>query len=355
MGILTGGGDCPGLNAVVRGVVKTALLDYGWEMVGILDGFEGLVHNRTIPLNHFKVKGILPRGGTILGTTNRGNPFAFPVVLPDGTQEKRDYASFVIQNIQRLELDGLFVVGGDGTLKIAHRFAEMGVKVIGIPKTIDNDIAATDYTFGFMTAVGIATEAIDRLHTTAESHHRVMLLEVMGRDCGWIALYSGLAGGADVILIPEIPYNLACVMKKIRRRQEAGSPFSIIVVAEGAYPKGGEKIYAEPGRLGGISVHLAEQIRKSCDLETRTTILGHLQRGGSPHAFDRLLATRFAVTAVHCAAKGQWDHMVSLKSGKIVPVPLAEAIAHLKRVDPQGQMVKTALSLGISLGDDALA
>ena len=302
-------------------------------------GFEGLVHNRTIPLPLSRIRGLLPKGGTILGTTNRGNPFNFPVLLPDGTKEARDYSQRVIQNMERMELDAVVAVGGDGTLGIAHKFCAMGARFIGIPKTIDNDISATEFTFGFMTAVDVATDAVDRLHTTAESHHRVMLLEVMGRDCGWIALYSGVAGGADVILIPEIPFDPDAVVGKIKNREEAGNLFSVIVVAEGAFPAEGNQSYVSVDpvtgqkRLGGISQFLAEQIQKKSNLEVRTTILGHIQRGGSPSAFDRTLATRFAVRAVDLLAEEKWDHMVAYRGGSIVFVPLEEGIGKLKRVE----------------------
>ena len=356
IGILTGGGDCPGLNAVIRGLVKVGIGKYGWEMVGILDGFEGLLENRTIPLPLSAIKGILPRGGTLLGTTNRCDPFEVPVALPDGRVERRNYSANAILNFQRLALDGLVATGGDGTLAIAHRLFGLGIPVVGIPKTIDNDLDATEITFGFMTAVETVTEAVDKLHTTAESHHRVMIVEVMGRDAGWIALYAGLAGGADVILIPEIAFHLQRVLDKIRAREEAGSNFSIIVIAEGTC-LGEERTYVDRDtltgvqRLGGVGEKLADAIRSKVDLEVRTTVLGHVQRGGGPIAFDRILATRMAVEAAELIAAGKWDRMVAYRNGDIVSVPILEAIGRRKVVDPNSQIIVQARALGVEFGD----
>ncbi len=357
IGILTGGGDCPGLNAVIRGFHKTSLLNYGWEVIGILDGFEGLIYNRTIPLTREKVKGILTRGGTILGTTNRSNPFQCPVLLPSGKVEIRDYSEKCVQNFQNLALDGIVVVGGDGTLGIAHKLYEKGISFVGVPKTIDNDLDATDFTFGFMTAVDTVTDCIDKLHSTAESHQRVMIVEVMGRDAGWIALYAGIAGGADVILIPEIPFELEKILRKIKERQESGSNFSIICIAEGSAFKGEEKTYlfrdtmTGTKRLGGISDRLATLLRQNTDLEVRSTVLGHIQRGGSPNAFDRVLATRFAVKAAELVKEEKWDHMVALKGDKIISIPIMEAIGKQKMVSPKLQIIQQARMLGISFGD----
>jgi len=356
IGIVTGGGDCPGLNAVIRGVVKVGIGKYGWEMVGILDGFEGLLENRTIPLNSQAIRGLLTQGGTILGTTNRCDPFDCPVILPDGRVERRNYSQKAVQNFQRLALTGLVATGGDGTLAIAHKLHELGIPVVGIPKTIDNDLDATEMTFGFMTAVETVTDAIDKLHSTAESHHRVMILEVMGRDAGWIALYAGMAGGADIILIPEIPFKLDKILEKIRTRQEAGSNFSIIVIAEGA-KLGEEKTFIDRDtmtglpRLGGVGDKLASAIRKRIDLEVRTTVLGHIQRGGGPIAFDRILATRLAVEAAELVAQDKWDMMVAYKNGDIVAVPILEAIGQRKMVKPDGQIIAHARALGIAFGD----
>ncbi len=357
IGILTGGGDCPGLNAVIRGFCKTGVSNFNFEMIGILDGFDGLVQNKTMPLTKDKIKGILTRGGTILGTTNISNPFEFPILLPNGKVEIRDYSEKCVQNFQMLGLEGLVVIGGDGTLSIAHKLYEKGIPFVGVPKTIDNDLDSTDFTFGFMTAVDTVTECIDKLHSTAESHQRIMIVEVMGRDAGWIALYAGIAGGADVILIPEIPFELEKILKKIKERQESGSNFSIICIAEGAAFKGGEKTYlfrdtlTGTKRLGGIADRLAMMLRQNTDLEVRSTILGHIQRGGTPNAFDRVLATRFAVKAAELVEEEKWDHMVALKGDKIIAIPIMEAIGKQKMVQPKSQIVNQARLLGISFGD----
>ncbi|TLN07177.1 ATP-dependent 6-phosphofructokinase, partial [bacterium] len=316
--ILTGGGDAPGLNAVIRAVVKTATQEYDCQVLGVRDGFDGFVDpGGVFPLTLQDVRGILPRGGTILGAANRGNPFARKV-LRDGQEVIEDTSEQVIANLRALQLDALIVVGGDGTLHIAQELAEMGVPVVGVPKTIDNDIGGTEVTFGFDTAVTTATEAIDKLHTTAESHHRVMVLELMGRDAGFIALHAGLAGGADAILIPEIPFHPEAVCRKVEERKQRGSPFSIIAVAEGAHASGGEPLVSRPGdsvyvpRLGGIGQVVAEFIAANCQVETRVTVLGHLQRGGSPTPYDRVLATRLGAAAVRLAAAGGFGRMVAL-------------------------------------------
>ncbi len=289
IGILTGGGDCPGLNAVIRGVVKSAILRHGWGVIGIRDGFDGLLDlNNCTALTLESVRGILPRGGTILGTTNRGNPFAYPIEQ-DGKIVQVDISDQVIANARTLGLDALIAVGGEGSLKIALQLAEKGLPVVGVPKTIDNDLDETDVTFGYNTALETATDALDKLHTTAESHHRVMILEVMGRYAGWIALESGIAGGADVILIPEIPFDVGKVCDAIRSRKERGGHFSIIVTAEGAFPSGGDRVVAEgPSgkytieRLGGIGQFVAKQIEQCLDMDVRVTVLGHLQRVAPP-------------------------------------------------------------------------
>ncbi|MDR7555188.1 MAG: ATP-dependent 6-phosphofructokinase [Armatimonadota bacterium] len=355
IGVLTGGGDCPGLNAVIRAVVLSAVRGFGWEVVGVLDGFDGLLHDRTRPLGIEEVRGILAQGGTILGTSNRGNPFAWPVVR-NGQVEVVDASPMVLDRLRALDLQALVVIGGDGTLHIAQQLYEMGAPVVGIPKTIDNDIAATDVTFGFDTARLTATEAIDKLHSTAESHHRVMVVETMGRNAGWIALESGIAGGANVVLIPEIPYRLEAVVAAIEDRARRGRPWSIVVAAEGAHPVGGTQVYQDTGgpgrlpRLGGIGQQVAAQLAEATGRETRSLVLGHLQRGGSPTPFDRLLATRFGVRAVECIAAGRLGVMVALRGTEIVDVPLAEAIATPKRVPPDGQLVRTAKALGMSVG-----
>ncbi len=354
--ILTGGGDAPGLNAVIRGVVKSAIRKYNWRVYGVPDGFEGLVVGRELrELTEYGIRGILPLGGTILGTTNKGNPFEY-VVHEDGKEVVKDMSDRVIEYLNILEIDALVVIGGDGTLSIANKFAEKGVKIVGVPKTIDNDLKATDYTFGFNTAITTATEALDKLHTTAQSHHRVIVIEVMGRYVGWIALESGIAGGADVILIPEIPFDIDKVCGKIIRRNKLGSKFSIVVVAEGAKPKGGEMVFQEKNvkgkapRLGGIGYVVGEQIQKRTGMDVRVTVLGHLQRGGSPTPYDRILATRFGVAATDVLAEGKYGHMVCLRTPNIEVVPIKEAIKDLKKVNPEGQLVKAAESIGISFG-----
>jgi len=355
--ILTGGGDAPGLNAVIRAAVKTAINQFGCEVIGVRDGYDGFIDDSGLtPLELKDVRGILPRGGTILGTANRGNPFARKVVR-DGKEVTIDVSDEIVKGIERLKLDALLVLGGDGTLHIAHELYKKGVPVIGVPKTIDNDIGGTDITFGFDTALTIATEAIDRLHTTAESHHRVMVLELMGRDAGFITLHSGVAGGADVILIPEIPFKFEAVVTKIQKRVENGTHFSILAVSEGAKPVDGTKVYSRGGdevyvpRLGGISQVVGEYIEKQ-GFETRVTVLGHLQRGGTPTAFDRWLATRYGSAAVRVAAEGRFDRMVSLRSGNVIDIPLGEALAVPKRVDVNGDAVTTARNMGISFGDE---
>ena len=358
LAILTGGGDAPGLNAVIRAVVKTAENEYNSEVLGVRNGFDGFIQEGGVfPLDSKAVRGILPRGGTILGAANRGNPFALKVVNEDGTVTYEDTSQRVYDRIHSLNLDALVVVGGDGTLHIANELHEIGVPVVGVPKTIDNDIGGTDFSFGFDTAVATATEAIDKLHTTAESHHRVMVLELMGRDAGFITLYSGIAGGADVILIPEIPFRYDAICKKVNQRVNRGSFFSIIAVSEGASVEGQEQVFLREGdeihqaRLGGVSHQVAEFIARACQVETRVTILGHLQRGGSPTPFDRWLATRLAAEAVRAVGRGELGVMSALQGNKVVTVPLVDAVAIKKRVDVHGDTVQTARSLGISLGD----
>lgn len=357
IGILTGGGDCPGLNAVIRGVVRTAVGRHGWRVLGIEDGFDGLVGEmRWRELNLDSVRGILPRGGTILGTSNRGNPFSYPVTV-NGVDELQDVSDSVIESFRALGAEVLIAVGGDGTLKIAQSLFEKGLPIVGVPKTIDNDLRATDVTFGYRTAVAIVTEALDRLHTTAESHHRVMVVEVMGRDAGWIALESGLAGSADVILIPEIPYKIDRLCEAIELRRQNGSRFSIVVVAEGATAFAGQKVVQQSAaenlgveRLGGVGHEVARQIESCMDMETRVVILGHLQRGGSPDPYDRILASRFGVKAVELIEKQLYGRMVALRGREVVDVDLASAVSKLNLVDPHGELVATAESLGIMVG-----
>jgi 6-phosphofructokinase 1 len=355
--VLTGGGDAPGLNAVIRAVTKTAINIYGMEVLGIRDGYDGFINSGgVVPLDLGTVRGILPRGGTILGTANRGNPFARKV-LRNGKQVVVDVSDQVTAAIIKLNLDALIVIGGDGTLRIAMELGAKGVPVVGVPKTIDNDIGGTEVTFGFDTALMIATEALDRLHTTAEAHHRAMVLELMGREAGFIALHSGVSGGADVILIPEIPFKFESIIKKVRERAEGGADFSLLAVSEGAKSLGGYPVYRLPGdevylpRLGGIGQEVGQYIEGQ-GFEARVTVLGHVQRGGSPTAFDRWLATRYGAAAVRAVAAGALGHMVALRSAEVVPIPLSEALAVPKRVDVNSDGVVTARGLGISFGDE---
>ncbi len=349
IGILTGGGDCPGLNAVIRAAARTLIRDHDLEVVGIQLGFEGLLTKSIVPLTLESIRGILPKGGTLLRTTNRGNPFEYPI--PGGGVEDRSRNA--IDNIHELGIDGIIAIGGDGTLRIAQRLCELGIPMVAVPKTIDNDLGATDYTFGFHTAVAVATDAVDRLHTTAESHDRVMILEVMGRNAGWIALYAGMAGGADIILIPEIPYRPEAIVEMIRDRQAEGAKFDIIVVAEGAKRVGGEEAYLDKAtrRLGGIAYQVATDIQQQIDLEIRVTVLGHIQRGGSPIAFDRILASRFGVAAANLVAREKFGEMVAVRADEIVSVPIRDAVSRPKSVDPNGPLVSSARSLAISFGD----
>jgi phosphofructokinase-like protein len=328
--ILTGGGDAPGTNAVIRAVVRKGIERYGYEVVGIKDGWRGLIDGLVAPLNMNSISGIIARGGTILGTS-RTNPFK----LEGGPQK-------VLENIKKLGIDALVAIGGDDTLTVAQKLYEMGLPVVGVPKTIDNDLTCTDYTFGFNTAVSIATDALDRLHTTAESHHRVMVVEVMGRHAGWIALEAGIAGGADYILIPEVPFDIEDVCKYIRKRQARGRDFSIIVVAEGAKPAADtDVVYSSEVdgfghvRLGGIAHFIGREIEKRMGVETRVIMLGHLQRAGPPTAFDRVLGTRFGVAAIDLVKEGKFGRMVALKGNEIISVPIKDAVCRLKTVDPR--------------------
>lgn len=357
IGVLTGGGDAPGLNAVIRAVVKSAIREYNLSVVGFLNGFGGLIKNQARELTENEVAGILPRGGTILGTTNRDNPFHYPI-MRGGERVFVDVSDRILENTGIHEVDALIVIGGDGSLSIAKELYDKGLKLIGVPKTIDNDLYATDQTFGFDTALTTATEALDKLHTTAESHHRVMVLEVMGRNAGWIALHAGIAGGADVILIPEIPYNIEYVAKKIVKRSSGNKKFSIIVVAEGAKPAGGEVVVQkrveesfDPIRLGGIGQVVAREIESSTGQESRVTVLGHLQRGGSPTAFDRILSTRYGVAAVNYLMEGRYGHMVCLKGPEIDTVAIEEAVKGQRKVPLDIDLLRAARQLGISFGD----
>ena len=358
LGILTGGGDCPGLNAVIRAVAKSAMNEGGYEVIGIEDGFEGLVEGRMRHLHNKDVSGILTSGGTILGTSNKGDPWHYPVKGADGKVTIQDTSRQAFDHYREWGLDALITIGGDGTMTISSKMMELGANIVGVPKTIDNDLAATDITFGHDSAVYVATEAIDRLHTTASSHHRVMIIELMGRYAGWIALSAGLAGGADVILIPEIPFQWDHVYRRLIERSRYGKRFSIICVAEGTRcPDCGEIVKAydqkrtDAKQLGGVGEYVAKQITEHTDLESRVTVLGHLQRGGSPTPYDRILATGFGVAACWLAMKGKFGQMVALHGNKVDAVPIKDAIAHLKLVTPQTQKVLAARSVGTSFGD----
>lgn len=357
IGIVTGGGDCPGLNAVIRAVVITAA-NRGWHVFGIERGFDGFLYpDRIHRLDDRAVRGIIHRGGTILGTSNRGNPFNLKVT-EDGQTRMVDVSDRVVAQYHALGLEALIVIGGDGSLKIAEGLTRKGINIIGVPKTIDNDLMATELTFGFSTAIATATDAIDKVHATAESHERVMIVEVMGHFAGWIALYSGMAGGADVILIPEIPYNLEPIKRKLDARWRNRRNFAIVVVAEGARPVGGEMIFKAPGagsgapRLGGIADQLAEELHYYTGYETRSVTLGHLQRGGQPTPPDRLLATRFGAAAVRAIEHNEKNVMVAYRAAKIITVPLESAISNTKYVPLDSDIIMSARELGIAFGDE---
>ena len=356
IGILTGGGDCPALNAVIRAAVKTSV-GFGWEVLGIEEGFDGLVHCKARPLSKASVSGILHLGGTILGTTNAGNPFRYPMLDYSGNTVERDISDQVVSNFRKLGLDALIVIGGDGTLAISERFYGKGIPLVAVPKTIDNDIGGTVSTFGFDTAVNTAREALDKLHTTAESHRRVIVVEVMGRHAGWIAVHSGVAGGADIILIPEIPYDPAKIVETVMLRERLGKHFSIVVVAEGAFEQGGAPIYAElkrPGReprLGGVGEHVASSLTELTGKETRVVVLGHLQRGGPPTTFDRVLGTRFGAAAARLIRQGAFGRMVSLMPSEVESVPIREAIGQRKMVPIDSDIIESARGIGISFGN----
>jgi len=358
IGIITGGGDCPGLNAVIRAVAKSAMEKFGATVIGIQDGFEGFVEGRMQELSNADVSGILSLGGTILGTSNKGDPFHYPVEDLEGNINIVDESTRVIQNYRRWGLNALVSIGGDGTMHISNKLADMGLNIVGVPKTIDNDLSATDVTFGYDTALMVATEAIDRLHTTASSHHRVMVIEVMGRYAGWIALGAGLAGGADVILLPEIPFDWNSVFEQVKTRSVHGKRFSIICVAEGAKPKNGEVVVKEidkkrtdARRLGGIGEMVAVRITEGTGLETRYTVLGHLQRGGSPTPFDRNLSTKYGWKAVELIAAGKFGHMAALKGREVIGVPIKEAIAEQRLVPVDCQEILAAKAVGTCFGD----
>ena len=356
--ISTGGGDAPGLNAVIYSVVHTCYRK-GWEVYGSRSGYAGFLDiDEMVRLAPRDVEGIYSAGGTILGSTNKGNPFSRPVMNLVGEVQVLDISDKILRNFNRMGFDCHIAIGGDGSLEIAHKFALKGMPVIGVPKTIDNDLEKTNRTFGFDTAVSTATEALDKLHSTAKSHSRVMVVEVMGRDSGWIALYSGISGGADVILIPEIPFDMEEVCEKISDNELHDKHYSIVVVAEGAKTKDGQDFNRGKGELGrdemvlgGVGEWVATEIRKRTEKDTRSLVLGHLQRGGSPTTFDRLLALRFGAAAVRLVEEKVFDHMVALSDSKMVAVPIAEAIKMRKKVDLTSDKVQTARDIGICLGD----
>ncbi len=351
VGLLTGGGDCPGLNAVIRAVTKSLILQHNAQVIGFEDGFLGLIERRIRPLSYSDVSGILTRGGTILGTSNKANPFNYH------ERGGADVSAQVARNYEELGLRALITIGGDGTMSISHRLNEMGINVVGVPKTIDNDLVGTERTFGFDTAVSIATEAIDRLHTTAQSHNRVMIIETMGRYAGWIALYAGTAGGADIILMPELDYDIESVARICREREMGGQNFTIIAIAEGAKPVGGEmtvkRVIADspdPVRLGGIGYVLGDQLRGLIRSEVRTSVLGHIQRGGTPTAYDRNLATAYGSFAASMVIDGRFGRMVALQGNQLTSVPLEEVANKTRTVPMDTPMVAAALAVGTSFG-----
>ena len=358
VGVLTGGGDCPGLNAVIRAVVKPLLLEHGFRAFGFLDGFLGLIEKSARELHAPDVSGILAVGGTILGTSNAADPFRYPVRIPGGGFEHRDVSRRAVANCRSLGIDALVAIGGEGTMNIAYGLQKLGLPVVGVPKTIDNDLQETDYTFGFDSAVTVIAESLDRLHTTAQSHHRVMVLETMGRYAGWLCLSGGVAGGGDVLLIPEIPYDIDKVCEVCVKRSKRGKRFTLVVIAEGAKPKGGDLVVQEhdsqrtdPVRLGGVANVIAKEITRRTSLETRVTILGHLQRGGSPTPFDRVLATRLGVEAAHLVAEERYGRMACLKGNEITSVPIQKAVRGIKTVPLDHNLIRSARSVGTSFGD----
>jgi len=354
--ISTGGGDAPGLNAVIRAAVLSAI-DRGWHVLGIKRGYMGLLgEDEVVPLTRDEVRGIGHLGGTILRTTNRGNPFHYPVKQPDGSFVEVDRSDELMDNARNLGIEALITIGGDGSLAIAQKLFEKGMRVVGVPKTIDNDVGGTDTTFGFDTAVTTAMDAIDKLHTTAQSHDRVIVIEVMGRDSGFIALHSGVSGSAHVILIPELSWDIGKVCEHIMMRDALGKKFAIVVVAEGARFEGevgliGESLPGQARRVGGVAERIALAIQACTGKECRSLVLGHLQRGGMPTGYDRLLATRFGGAATEAVADGKWGHMVALQTPHIVSIPITEAVGTLKRVDPTHDIMRTARRIGISFGD----
>ncbi len=359
IGILTGGGDCPGINAVIRAVTKTAIRDYGWECIGIADGFLGLIENHMYPLGYGDVSNILTRGGTILGTSNKANPARF-AVGKDGAGNPifKDVRDVAMKHYESRKLDALVVIGGDGTMSCAATLIPMGARFAGVPKTIDNDLMHTHVTFGFQTAVEIATEALDRVHTTAASHHRIMVVELMGRNAGWLTLHAGLASGSDVILIPEIPYDLDAVLAFCKDRMAHHKPFTIAAVSEGAKPRGGGQFVQrtiadspDPIRLGGIAHVLQQQLEDGTGTEARAVVLGHVQRGGTPCAADRVLATRFGHAATELLAKGAFNQLVVVRHGRIESVPITDVANQQRLIQPDEPLIAIARSIGTCFGD----
>lgn len=357
IGVMTGGGDCPGLNSVLRAIVKTAINIYGYEVIGFKDGYLGLVYNRFKKLSLEDVSGLLDKGGTILGTTNSFDPFCV-LTDHDGEKQQKDMSDRMVDTMRMHEIEGLIVIGGTNTISTAHKLSQKGINVIAVPKTIENDIIATDITFGFITAVNTATQALDKLHSTAESHHRVMILEVMGRRAGWVALESGIAGGADIILIPEIPYDINSVARSILKRKNSGKGFSIICVAEGCKPIGESLapkvdniLDYDKQKFNGVGSVIASELEKLTDLEVRVTVLGYLQRGGEPSPSDRLLTTRLGVHAVNMAGIGEYNKMASITNNELTSVELSVVAGKGRLVPVDGELVKIARNLGVSFGD----
>lgn len=358
--VVTTGGDCPGLNAVIRAIVKRAGRERNWEVLGSIEGYHGMLQEpmQIIQLDSSRVSGIHVMGGSIIRTTNKGGPFNWPVKNPDGTWTSVDRSDELVRRLQYQNIEAVICIGGDGSQKISQQLFEKGVNIVGVPKTIDNDLSCTDLTFGFQTAVEVATDAVDKLVTTATSHSRTMILEVMGRDAGWIALNAAVAGGAHIVLIPEIPYDITKVVGKIQDRIDLGKEFAIIVVAEGAKAIGGGIVGTKSSQvgyenivLGGIGRKLMGEIRKHLDIEMRVTVLGHLQRGGIPIAYDRILATQFGVKAFEMVLEGKFGQMAAYKGDDVISVPITEAIAKMSLVEPDNYLVKTARGIGICLGD----
>lgn len=357
LALLTGGGDCPGLNAAIRAVVQSATLEHGIQVVGIPDGFKGLLENKFVPLDAVNTSGILAKGGTILGSSNVDTPFRVPVVK-NGQKIYEDRSDEVVEHLKRERVDAMIVIGGDGTQSIAHGMSQKGIKVVGIPKTIDNDLNGTEFTIGFFTAVSTAVDALDKLHSTAESHHRIMVVEVMGRNAGWIALFAGMGGDADVILIPEIPYSVSKIAHFLNDLHHTRKRYSIVVVAEGAKPEGGAVTVSrlvedspEQVRLGGVAHRVADEIEKATGREARAIILGHLLRGGSPVGFDRILASRFGVEAVKAVVNGKFDTMTAYRNDQVELVPLETGAGKNRYINPESPFLAAARSRGICFGD----